>query len=183
MSICEDQNNDDYIRSLEDRNRRLNTQLQSAVDTLQKEKIYKKNQVDGGFYMMSRKAESNLRELQRNNPSAALVFSVLREHMQIGTNAITISNEALCKILTKSRPTISRATKYLSENSYVQIIKTGNINTYVVNERIAFSGKPEQRKAVFSATVIAHECEQLEGWEEVKKLRAVPIICSEEEII
>ncbi|KDZ55883.1 rep domain protein, partial [Escherichia coli 3-073-06_S3_C2] len=34
--------------------------------------------------MMSRAAEKNLRALQTANPAAALVFSVIRENMQIG---------------------------------------------------------------------------------------------------
>ncbi|PAV03816.1 plasmid replication initiator-like protein, partial [Arsenophonus sp. ENCA] len=142
-----------------------------------------KNFVHGGYYMMSREAEKNLRALQQESPAASLVFSVIREHMQIGTNAVTISNSALCKIINKSRATITRAISHLAKHNYVQIIKTGNVNTYVVNERIAFAGSPSQRKAVFSATVVAHECEQEKGWEEVKKLKAVPIIYSENEII
>ncbi|OLP08974.1 hypothetical protein AGG97_34610 [Klebsiella michiganensis] len=125
----------------------------------------------------------NLRSLQRENPGAALVFSVLREHMQIGTNAVTISNPALAKILGKSPRTIARATKHLVDHAFVQVIKTGNTNCYVVNEQVAFAGSPGQRKAVFSTTVVAHECEQDEGWAEVKKLKSVPIIYGDERIV
>lgn len=141
-----------------------------------KDAVLVKNRVAGGYYMMSRVAEKNLRAIQRENPSAGLVFSVIRENMQMGTNAVTISQAALGKILNLSRSTISRATKFLADNKYVQIIKVGNVSTYVVNERIAFAGSPGQRKAVFSATVIAHESEQSEGWEEVEKLKSVPVI-------
>lgn len=142
-----------------------------------------KNRVVGGYYMMSRAAEKNLRTLQRNNPTASLVFSVIRETMQIGTNAVTISNVALGKILGKSPRTIARATKFLTDNSYVQVIKTGNTNTYVVNEQIAFAGNKGQRSAVFSSTIVAHECEQEEGWEKVKKLKAAPVIYDNERVV
>lgn len=134
----------------------------------------------GGYYMMSRAAEKNLRAMQRDNPAAALVFSVIRENMQIGTNAVTISQVTLCKILNRSRATISRGVKYLADHQFVQTIKTGNVSTYVVNEQIAFAGTAGQRKAVFSATVVAHECEQEEGWDQVKKLKAVPVIYGDE---
>lgn len=159
--------------------------LSHTADTLREERrlaAITKNRVSGGYYMMSRQAEKNLRAIQRESPSAALVFSVIREHMQIGSNAVTVSQAALCKILNLSRSTISRASKYLSEKKYVQIIKTGNVSTYVVNERIAFAGSAGQRKAVFSATVIAHECEQEEGWESVGKLKAVPVIYEDERV-
>ena len=120
--------------------------------------------------------------IQRDNPSAALMFSVIREHMQIGSNAVTVSQAALGKILNLSRSTISRGSKYLADNKYVQIIKTGNVSTYVVNEQVAFAGSAGQRKAVFSSTVIAHECEQDEGWEDVTKLKAVPVIYENERV-
>lgn len=160
--------------------------LSNAVDNLQEERrlaALEKNRVSGGYYMMSRNAEKNLRALQIANPTASLVFSVIRENMQIGTNAVAISNTAFCKIIGKSRATVTRAIKHLSDHNYVQIIKVGTTNTYVVNEKIAFAGKPGQRKAVFSATVVAHECEQDEGWDSVKRLKAVPVIYDNERAI
>jgi predicted transcriptional regulator len=114
--------------------------------------------------MMSRFAEKNLRSLQVANPTASLLFSVIRENMQIGSNAVTVSNNALCQIIGKSRATVTRAIRHLATYNYVQIIKVGNVNTYVVNEKIAFAGSAGQRRGGFSATVIAHECEQEEGW-------------------
>lgn len=153
--------------------------LNKTTDTLEEERRIAnlgKNRVQGGYYMMSRAAEKNLRALQKASPSAALVFSVIREHMQIGTNAVTISNTAFCKITGKSRATITRAIKHLDEHNYVQIIKTGTANSYVVNEQVAFAGSPGQRKAVFSATVVAHECEQDERSNNIKKLKATPVI-------
>ena len=122
---------DDFTTQLIERNRHLNALLQNTVETLEKERHLNaatKNRVPGGYYMMSRAAEKNLRSLQRENPGAALVFSVLREHMQIGTNAVTISNPALAKILGKSPRTIARATKHLVDHAFVQVIKTGNTN-------------------------------------------------------
>ena len=52
-----------------------------------------------------------------------------------------------------------------------------------MNERIAFAGSVGQRKAVFSSTVVAHESEQDEGWENVTKLKAIPIIYGDERAI
>ncbi|EIH8589668.1 plasmid replication initiator-like protein [Escherichia coli] len=160
--------------------------LSHTVDTLNEERrlaAATKNRVHGGYYMMSRAAEKNLRALQIANPAASLVFSVIRENMQIGTNAVAISNTALCKIIGKSRATVTRAIKHLADHQYVDIVKIGTTNTYVVNERVAFAGSAGQRKAVFSATVVAHECEQDEGWDKVKKLKAVPVIYDDERVI
>lgn len=160
--------------------------LSNATDTLEHERrlaASAKNKVPGGYYMMSRAAEKNLRGLQKEHPAASLVFSVIRENMQIGTSAVTISNTALAAIIGRSRATITRAIKHLSDHCYVQIVKTGNVNTYVVNERIAFAGNRGQRSAVFSATVVAHESEQEEGWDSVRKLKTVPIIYEQERVL
>jgi hypothetical protein len=174
---------DEYTGQLVERNKRLNELLQNTAAQLEEERrlnLLTKNRVTGGYYMMSRAAEKNLRALQKENPTAALVFSVIRENMQMGTNAVTISNPVLAKILGKSARTVARATKHLAEHAYVQIVKVGNTNTYVVNEQVAFAGSKGQRKAVFSATVVAHECEQDEGWDQVKRLKAIPIIYDDE---
>nr|WP_015060322.1 Rep protein [Rahnella sp. WMR104]CAZ68187.1 Rep protein [Rahnella sp. WMR104] len=177
--MAHDENTDELV----ERNKRLNELLQNTAAQLQEERrlnLLTKNRVTGGYYMMSRAAEKNLRALQKENATAALVFSVIRENMQIGTNAVTISNPVLAKILGKSARTVARATKHLAQHAYVQIVKVGNTNTYIVNEQVAFAGSVGQRKAVFSATVVAHECEQDEGWDQVKKLKAIPIIFDDE---
>jgi len=160
--------------------------LNNTTEALEEERriaAAPKNKVVGGFYMMSRQAEKNLRALQKNNKNASLIFSVLREHMQIGTNAVTVSNTALSKILNISTRTVVRSTNFLREHNYVQIVKTGTTNSYIVNEQVAFAGAAGQRRAVFSATVVAHECEQDEGWDIVKKLKAAPIILDNERVL
>jgi len=179
-------NYEDKIQTLENQLTQTRTLLGNTVDTLQEERRLSattKNKVTGGYYMMSRSAEKNLRALQKTNNNASLMFSVIRENMQIGTNAVTISNEALSKILGISKRTVIRASKFLKDHQYVQVVKIGTTNTYVVNERIAFAGSVGQRKAVFSSTVVAHESEQDEGWENVTKLKAIPIIYGDERAI
>ena len=174
------------LEALENKLSETRALLSSTVDTLNEERRLSastKNKVSGGYYMMSRASEKNLRVLQNDSPPGALVFSVIRENMQMGTNAVTISNGVLSKILGKSRATITRAISYLATNNYVQIIKVGNVNTYVVNEQIAFSGRAGQRTAVYSATMVAHESEQEEGWDRIKKLKSVPLIYENERAI
>lgn len=61
---------------------RINTKIRSfkqcydMLDLDRKEVNFAKNRVSGGYYMMSRRAEKNLRVIQRENPSAGLAFSV-----------------------------------------------------------------------------------------------------------
>ncbi len=177
---------DETSKALQEQLTQARALLSHTVDTLHEERrlaAATKNRVAGGYYMMSRQAEKNLRALQRENANASLIFSVIRENMQIGSNAVTISNEALASILGISKRTVIRGTKHLKDHAYVQVVKVGTTNTYVVNERIAFAGSAGQRRAVFSATVVAHEAEQEEGWESVTTLKAVPVIYENERVI
>lgn len=186
ISIMSKKNKNNEVEGLKADLTKTRELLQLTTDTLQEERrihALKKNKVQGGFYMMSRAAEKNLRALQKENASASLVFSFLREHMAIGTNAVTVSNEAIAAFLGLSTRTIIRAVKHLKDNRYVQVIKVGSTNSYIVNEQIAFSGRAGQRSAVFSAMVIAHEIEQEEGFDQIKKLKATPIILNNERAI
>lgn len=176
----------DKIQTLEEQLSQTRALLANTVDTLQEERriaAATKNKVPGGFYLMSRAAEKNLRALQKANPTASLMYSVIRENMQIGTNSVTVSNKAMASILGVSARTVTRLTRYLAEHKYIQVIKIGNVNSYVVNEQVAFAGSAGQRKAVFSSTILAHECEQEEGWDKVEKLKAVPLIREDERAI
>lgn len=178
-------NDKEKIKTLEDQLSQTRSLLSLATDQVIEERRLAeqpKNRVHGGYYMMARSSEKHLRALQKANKTASLVFSVIREHMQIGTNAVTVSNAALAQILAVSTRSVTRATSYLKEKNYVDVIKVGNANTFIVNEQIAFAGNAGQRTAVFSATVIAHEAEQEEGWDTVKKLKAVPVIQADERI-
>ena len=68
------------IQTLEEQLTQTRALLSNTVDTLQEERrmaAATKNRVTGGYYMMSRAAEKNLRDLQRENSTASLVFSVI----------------------------------------------------------------------------------------------------------
>lgn len=159
----------------------LEKQLEITKEKLKEEIVAKKNFFEGGFYLMSREGEKHLRALQKENKLASQIFSVFRENMQLGTNSLVISNKALARILDVSERSIGRAIKILKDHKYVQVVKIGTTNSYTVNSSICFAGNPGQRKACYQATVIAHECDQDEGWDDVEKIKQMPIFDSKVE--
>lgn len=152
-----------------------NKKMQEEIERLQ---AVTSNPTGDKWYMVPRKAEKHLRELQANNPTGALILSLLREHMSTGGNALTVSTLALADELNLSRSSITRGVKYLRDKNYVQVIRTGGTNSYIVNQRIAFSGRPYQRTAVFNSVVLASEKEQQKGFEDAfnEPLKEVPVI-------
>ncbi|MCX3506454.1 plasmid replication initiation protein, partial [Escherichia coli] len=78
-----------------------------------------------------------------------------------------------------SRPTVGRAIKLLKDDNWIDTVKVGNANAYCVNEKVFWQAGRNQRKyAIFSATVIASESEQDEGFQEKakQKLNYIPIV-------
>ncbi len=103
---------------------------------------------------------SVIRSLFKNNSFAGELFLFFTENMD-KTNAIIVSYEALQEIYEKSRPTIYQAIKYLKDNKYIDIQKSGNMNVYCVNAALVWQDfRTNIKFAKFNATVYLSEKEQ-----------------------
>ncbi|HBN1858849.1 TPA: replication/maintenance protein RepL [Escherichia coli] len=131
------------------------------------------------FVQLSRSYLKQLRNLARKSPIAHEILYYLVEHMGKTTNAVICSYATLCEITGVSRPTVGRAIKLLKDDNWIDTVKVGNANAYCVNEKVFWQAGRNQRKyAIFSATVIASESEQDEGFQEKakQKLNYIPIV-------
>ncbi len=99
-------------------------------------------------------------KLAKDNPMASSVFLFLIENMD-NTNALIASYEAMQEHFGKSRKTLYNSIKYLKENDYIQIIKSGNMNVYCINAQIVWNQSQEKiHYAKFNATVYVSKKEQ-----------------------
>lgn len=167
------------IQSLRDSNARLLT----MIEEFEREKIAKKN-ID--FVQLYKKELIQLRGLVKINPTAAQILLVFVEKMN-KQNAVIMSYKTLEQITKKTRQTCSKAVKDLRENKFINIIKVGNANAYVVNSNVFWStdNSNKEKFAIFTATVIAcgsDQEENFEDWSNVK-LKQIPIIFPGEKII
>ena len=131
------------------------------------------------FVQLSRNYLKQLRNLARKSPIAHEILYYLVEHMGKTTNAVICSYATLCEVTGVSRPTVGRAIKLLKDDNWIDTVKVGNANAYCVNEKVFWQAGRNQRKyAIFSATVIASESEQDEGFQEKakQKLDYIPIV-------
>ncbi len=87
----------------------------------------------------------NIRELIEGNATAANIFIFLTKHMN-KVNAISCSQKLLVEITGKSRITVQRAIKYLEEKQFINILKQGNTNIYVMNPSVVWSSTKWNRK-------------------------------------
>lgn len=133
------------------------------------------------FVQVTRGHLRDLRELAKRSPSAWQVFMLLTERMN-RSNAIVVSQTTMAKILGYSRPTINVAISLLEKEKWVQVIKIGTSNAYVLNSKVVWRDVGGKRFASFFANVVVSEDEQtrqIEDWDDLN-LRQVPLLGPDE---
>jgi hypothetical protein len=137
------------------------------------------------FVQVTRGYISEMRSLGKRSPLAHSMLWLLIERMN-KTNAIVISQKAMAELLDAHKGSISRAAKMLSDERWVQVVKIGTSNAYVVNSQVIWraNNRNGKRYTVFNAEVIASESEQsdLAAWDNME-LRHVPVISKSEKVV
>lgn len=136
------------------------------------------------FAMLTRGYIRDIRELSRRSPCAFQVFMLLTERMN-KTNAIVISQATLCQILSYGRTAIHNAIRLLESERWLQIVKIGTANGYVINSKVVWRDHSGKRYASFYAEVVVSESDQgrpVEDWDNVE-LRHVPILQAGEQVM
>lgn len=123
------------------------------------------------FVQFSRKSMLYYQQLISISPLAARVLIVLAEKMD-KANAIVISIDTLCEITERSRSNVCKAIKVLREKKYVQCIKVGNLNAYVLNSSVFWTSDAKKRVySKFNATVLASFKEQGKNFDPDVKIK------------
>ena len=89
------------------------------------------------YVQVTRGYISEMRQLSRRSPLAHSILWLLVERMN-KTNAVVISQQALAELLDSHKGSISRAVKLLSQENWIQIVKIGTSNAYVVNSTVVW---------------------------------------------
>jgi len=136
-------------------------------------KPIKKNSAD--FVQVTRGYLSEMRKLQDKSPMALSVLLFLTERMT-RQNAIVISQPTLAEILGCNPSSIYRAINLLRSENWVQVVKIGQTNGYLVNSKVVWRSHQEKRYGYFNAEVIASETEQNQTIEELEQqsLKHIP---------
>ena len=159
-----------------------NARLLTLLEETTREVNQKKN-LD--FVQLYKKELKQLRGLVKLNPTAAQILLVFVEKMN-KQNAVIMSFKTLEQITKKTRQTCSKAVKDLREANFINIIKVGNANAYVVNSNVFWStdNQIKEKFAIFTATVVACGADQdddFEDWSGVE-LKQIPIIYPGEQL-
>ena len=157
--------------------RSLNENLTNQLDKKEKEASCNKNH---NFVQLYRDQLLQLRKLTHKNKTALSVLLLLVEKMN-KQNALIISQNTMMKILGKSRQTISKSINVLKKEKFIDIVKVGSANAYIINANVFWQNSQlmKDKTAIFTATVFAvgeeQEKKYFENWKGVK-LKSLPIL-------
>lgn len=100
---------------------------------------------NGNFVMMYRDHMPEIRWLMKKSGIASSILNFIMEHMD-NKNALICSQQVFMDYFEISRPTVARAIKLLYENGFIDILKSGTSNVYIVNKEIAWTSWNNQKE-------------------------------------
>ena len=112
-----------------------------------------------GWLMMDKKPIQALKKLAIEHPIAMGALMHMVENMS-RSNAFMASQQSIAKSLNVSTVAVKKAVAVLHDLKFVQIVKIGTSNAYIVNTKVAWQGNRGARFAHFHADIVAYEVEQ-----------------------
>lgn len=139
---------------------RLKRQLAQMSDLLDAEKAAQRLPKNMDFVQVSRAELRAIAELGAKSALALDLLMVLAQSMD-KQNAVMISFKAMQQILGKSRPTLDRAVRLLREDNWIQVVKVGTANAYILNSSVFWTDRGDKRHmASFKAQIVTTLDEQ-----------------------
>ena len=97
------------------------------------------------FIQIYRDNMPELRWLMTKQPFASSLLFFILEHMDT-KNALACSYSVFCDYFEKGRTTVYRAIKILEENGFIDVLKMGTSNVYIVNQDLAWTSYHTSKK-------------------------------------
>jgi DNA-binding transcriptional ArsR family regulator len=111
------------------------------------------------FVQVYRDNMPELRWLMAKSGIASSLLFFIMEHMD-NKNALACSYAVFQDYFKVSKPTITRAISLLKDNGFIDILKMGTSNVYIINYAIAWSSWSNQKQfAKFDGTILVSKKE------------------------
>jgi Fe2+ or Zn2+ uptake regulation protein len=150
----------DTVENAEDEVSRLRQQLARMSDLLEQERREKRETRNMDFVQVSRAELRAISELGAKSSTALDLLMVLAQAMD-KQNAVMISYRAIEDFMGKSRATIDRALRILKDDNWIQIVKVGTANAYVINSAVFWTDRGDRKQfANFKASIVTTLAEQ-----------------------
>jgi predicted nucleotide-binding protein (sugar kinase/HSP70/actin superfamily) len=162
---------------------RLRQQVSKMSDLLDAERATKRLPKNMDFVQVSRSEMRSIAELGGKSPLALDLLMIFTQAMD-KQNAVMMSYETMECISKKSRRQLSRAVNILKNDNWIQVIKIGTANAYVLNTAVFWTDKGNKRHlGSFTAKVITTLEEQEKDLRVSPnvKLKRIPLLAGKDE--
>ncbi|SEF14562.1 MULTISPECIES: replication/maintenance protein RepL [Pseudomonadota] len=140
-----------------------------------------------GWLQVDKRAHQKMWQFGLKNPTGLAVLHFLTSRLNRGTNGVVMSYAAMAQAMGIADRTAKTAIAALAEAKFIQILKSGKSNVYIINSQVAWQGKRGGRFAAFNAEIIVAETEQAVPVdtliEESKELQTVPQLMEGERLL
>jgi hypothetical protein len=139
---------------------RLRRELNFANDALAEEKSAKRVTKNMDFVQVQRSEVLAISELAEKSKIALKILMLFVQVMDKG-NAVMMSSSVIQELTGRSRSAISAAISILKKEKWVQVLKVGTANIYVLNSSVFWTAGANQKLyANFNAKIITSLSEQ-----------------------
>lgn len=115
---------------------------------------------NSNFVMLFRGSMFTMRELAKKDAKASVLLNLLLEYMD-RENALMVSQKTLSELLDWSIPTIERKLRVLRDSNFIEVLKSGHSNIYLVNASIAWTTYGNKREyAKLRGNILISQSEQ-----------------------
>lgn len=140
-----------------------------------------------GWLQVDKRAHQKMWRFGLKNPTGLVVLHFLTSRLHRGTNGVVMSYAAMAQAIGIADRTAKTAIAALAEAKFIQILKSGKSNVYIINSQVAWQGNRGSRFAAFNAEIVVAESEQSESVdkliEDSKSLETVPQLIGDERLM
>lgn len=150
----------------------------------EQEAVIAESKKNFNFVQIEKRALKEIRTLFSRNKTAGNLLFILAEKMN-RQNAIACSYDTLSKITGLGRTTLHKAINFLRKEHWMQVIKVGTANAYVINSRVFWQSYGDKKMTVFNAAIMASSDEQnesIENWDKIQ-LKHFPFLNLKEDSV
>ena len=97
------------------------------------------------FVMLYRERMPEMRWLMKKSGIASSILNFILEHMDV-RNCLVCSYQVFMDYFEISESTVTRSIKLLKDNGFIDILKSGSNNVYVINPEIAWCSWDNQKQ-------------------------------------
>jgi len=124
---------------------RIQRLLEMEKDEEQEQAEKERLEKNANFIQLYRDHLTEVRWLMSNHSFASSLLFFILEHMD-NRNSLACSYAVFEDYFGKSRSTIYRAIKTLQDNGFIDVLKMGTSNVYLVNQNLAWTDKNTNKK-------------------------------------